>query len=176
HESRVQEVITKLSMELKKKKIGDALARTTDIGPLAAERQVKLLESQVADAKHKGAKILVGGKRPERLRGAYYEPTILMRVKKNMRVWQEEVFGPVLPVVTFKTEEEAVALANDTMYGLGAYIYTKDKKLFERVASRIQSGMVGQGNTNFVRPCNPFGGYKQSGLGREHGIYGFYDV
>jgi succinate-semialdehyde dehydrogenase/glutarate-semialdehyde dehydrogenase len=176
HESRMEEVVAKLIAKLKKKKIGDALARATDIGPVVAERQVKLLEAQVADAKRKGAKILTGGKRPGDLRGAYYEPTVLTRVKKNMRVWQEEVFGPVLPVVPFTTEEEAVALANDTMYGLGAYIYTKDKKLFERVASRIQSGMVGQGNTNFIRPCNPFGGYKRSGLGREHGIYGFYDV
>jgi succinate-semialdehyde dehydrogenase / glutarate-semialdehyde dehydrogenase len=175
HESKLEEVVEKLSGEISLKKVGDALDRTTDIGPLVAERQVLLLEAQVADAVHKGARIVCGGKRPASLRGAYYEPTILVNIKRNMRVWKEEVFGPVLPVVTFKTEEEAVALANDTVYGLGAYVYTRNKKTYERVAGRLESGMVSMNSTNFVRACNPFGGYKHSGLGREHGKYGFYE-
>ena len=175
HESRFDEVVAKVTREISRKQVGDAEERTTDIGPLVAERQVKLLEAQVRDAVKKGAKIVCGGKRPAHLRGAYYEPTVLINIKQNMRVWNEEVFGPVLPIISFKTEAEAVDLANDTIYGLGAYVYTRDKKLFERVAARIESGMVSMNNTNFVRACNPFGGYKQSGLGREHGKYGFYE-
>jgi succinate-semialdehyde dehydrogenase/glutarate-semialdehyde dehydrogenase len=93
-----------------------------------------------------------------------------------MKVWQEEVFGPVLPVVSFETEEEAIELANDTSYGLGSYIFTKDETRMERVASQIQAGMVSQNNLTYFKPSNPFGGYKSSGLGREHGKYGFHDV
>lgn len=176
HESRFDEVVQKLIREIEKKKIGQATKHDTDIGPLVAKRQLDLLEAQVADARKRGAKVLVGGKRPVKLQGAYFEPTILTNVKKHMRVWQEEVFGPVLPVVSFKTEAEAIALANDTKYGLGAYVYTQDTKRYQRIASRIESGMVSMNDTNFVRPCNPFGGYKQSGIGREHGTHGFYDV
>lgn len=175
HESKVEEVTEKLVGYIAQKKVGDAQQKDTDIGPLVAERQVTLLEAQVADAVKRGARIMCGGKRPPGLKGAYFEPTILVNVTRNMRVWKEEVFGPVLPIVSFKTEEEAVRLANDTMYGLGAYVYTRNKKIYERVASQIESGMVGMNSTNFVRACNPFGGYKRSGLGREHGKYGFYE-
>ncbi len=176
HESRMEEIIEKLTKKILSKKIGDAEDRTTDIGPLVAERQVALLEEQVKDAINKGAKILIGGKRPNNLQGAYYEPTLLTKITKDMRVWQEEVFGPVLPIIPFKTEDEAIALANDTIYGLGAYVFTEDNELFARVAPKIKSGMVSQNNINFVKACNPFGGYKKSGLGREHGKYGFHEL
>jgi succinate-semialdehyde dehydrogenase/glutarate-semialdehyde dehydrogenase len=119
---------------------------------------------------------VVGGKRPAELQGAYYEPTLLTGITKDMKVWNEEVFGPVLPVVTFETEEEAIALANDTKYGLGAYIFTIDAAKAERIAAQIKSGMVSQNNLSYIRPYDPFGGYKQSGIGREHGKYGFEDV
>lgn len=176
HKSKVDEVIESLKIEILKKKVGDAENRDTQVGPLVAERQLKLLESQVEDAVNKGAKIILGGKRPDGLKGAYYSPTILTNIKKNMRVWNEEVFGPVLPIVSFETEEEAIELANDTIYGLGAYVFTENKARFLRVATKIQSGMVSQNSLNFVRACNPFGGYKNSGLGREHGIYGFHEL
>ena len=100
----------------------------------------------------------------------------MTNITKDMKVWQEEVFGPVLPVITFSTEDEAIELANDTPYGLGAYIFTEDKKLFDRVAAQIDSGMVSLNNVSYVKACNPFGGYKDSGHGREHGKYGFEDL
>ena len=93
-----------------------------------------------------------------------------------MKVWKEEVFGPVLPIVSFKTEEEAIRLANDTKFGLGGYIYTSNKKRAERVSQKIQSGMISINGINYIEPFNPFGGYKESGIGREHGKYGFHEL
>ena len=108
--------------------------------------------------------------------GAFFEPTVLADVKSDMRVWKEEVFGPVLPIVKFKTENEAIELANQTTYGLGAYVYTRDKERVERISALIESGMVSVNGTNYGMPFNPFGGYKNSGIGREHGKYGFHEV
>ena len=93
-----------------------------------------------------------------------------------MLVWKQEVFGPVLPILRFGNEDEAVRLANDTSYGLGAYVYTANKKRATRVARQIQSGMVSINGTNYTTPWNPFGGYKGSGMGREHGKFGFHQV
>lgn len=176
HESKVDEAISKLTSIIKEKKIGEATNSQTDVGPLVAERQLKLLEEQVADATDKGAKVIVGGKKPEGVSGAYYEPTLLTNIVVDMRVWQEEVFGPVLPIVTFSTEEEAISMANDTKYGLGAYIFTKDNERFMRVAHLLESGMVSQNTLSYINTCNPFTGYKMSGGGREHAQFGFEDV
>lgn len=176
HESKYDEAVKILTEAITIKKLGPAMEQSTQMGPLVAERQVKVLEEQVQDALAKGANAVVGGKRPADLTGAYYEPTLLTNVTTDMRVWQEEVFGPVLPVITFKTEEEAIKLANDTKYGLGSYVFTKDKQRFDRVAKQIQAGMASQNNLSYLKPFNPFGGYKQSGLGREHGKYGFHDI
>lgn len=139
HQSIFKEVVEKLKHIAESKIIGDPENVETDIGSLVAERQLKLLEAQVRDALKKGAKIVTGGKRPKDLKGAYYLPTILTNIKKNMRVWKEETFGPVLVVIPFRKEEEAIKLANDTKYGLGAQIYTKDKKRALRIASKIQA-------------------------------------
>ncbi len=176
HENKFNELIKKLKAVLQNKKIGIAEDKNTDIGPLAAERQLELLKSQIKDAVFKGAKIIIGGNIPENLDGAFYESTLIIDVKKNMEIWQEEVFGPVLPIVPFKTYDKAIKLANDTKYGLGGYIFTEDKKLFEKAASEINTGMVSQNNTFYVNPCNPFGGCKDSGMGREHGKHGFYEL
>lgn len=176
HESKVDEAITKLTSLIQEKKIGDASESQTDFGPLVAERQLKLLEEQVADAVSKGAKVLVGGKKPDGLNGAYYEPTLLTNITSDMRVWQEEVFGPVLPIVTFSSEEEAIQKANDTKYGLGAYVFTADNERFMRVAHQLESGMVSQNTLSYINTCNPFTGYKMSGGGREHAQFGFDDV
>lgn len=176
HESKVDEVIAKLTSLIKEKKVGDASDSQTDFGPLVAERQLKLLEEQVADAVSKGAEVLIGGKKPEGFEGAYYEPTLLTNITTDMRVWQEEVFGPVLPIVTFTSEEEAVQKANDTKYGLGAYIFTADNERFMRVAHQLESGMVSQNTLSYINTCNPFTGYKMSGGGREHAQFGFEDV
>lgn len=176
HESKYDEVVQKLNTYISSKKVGEPLDESTDIGPLVAKRQLELLEEQVKDAVDKGAEIVIGGKRPKNLDGAYYEPTILTKVTKDMRVWQEEVFGPVLPIIPFKTEEEAIQLANDTKYALGAYVYTQDKDRALRVASQINTGMVSINNTSYIQPCSPFGGNKESGLGREHGKFGFVEL
>ncbi len=93
-----------------------------------------------------------------------------------MRVWTEEVFGPVLPIITFETEEEAMALANDTIYGLGSYLYTSNSDRINKISNGIKTGMVSVNGINYILPCNPFGGYKSSGFGREHGKYGFNEV
>ena len=143
---------------------------------MVAKRQLELLELQVKDALDKGAKILIGGRRPKKLHGAYYEPTILTNISKDMRVWQEEVFGPVLPVVTFNTDDEAIRMANDTKYGLGSHVYTRDKKKAVGIASEIEAGMVSVNTASYNKPCSPFGGYKDSGIGREHGKFGFAEL
>ncbi|MFA5877365.1 MAG: aldehyde dehydrogenase family protein [Candidatus Paceibacterota bacterium] len=156
-------------------RLGDPMVESTTMGPLASKQQLNTLELQVADAVGKGAFVLTGGKQPG-LAGVYYEPTLLINITPTMRVWQEEVFGPVLPIIKFKTEEEAIALANDTEYGLGAYVYTKDKVKAERVTAFLQTGMVSINGASYVRPMNPFGGYKHSGLGRLHGRWGFEEV
>ncbi len=159
-----------------RQKLGDALDETTDLGPLVAERQVARIEAQVQDAIKKGATVVCGGQRPEGLTGAHYEPTILINITPDMRVWHEETFGPVLPVVSFKTEAEAIALANDTDYGLGAHVFTDNDQQFAQVASQIHSGMVAQNDVDYFHPNSPFGGYKKSGIGRLHGRFGFDEV
>jgi succinate-semialdehyde dehydrogenase/glutarate-semialdehyde dehydrogenase len=173
HESKFDEVVKKLTVAVAKLKVGDALREDTIVGPLVAKRQVDLLEAQVEDAKEKGAKIETGGERPKDLQGAYYLPTVITNVTRDMRVWREETFGPVLPVVSFKTEQEAITLANDTEYGLTAHILTHDKKRFERVAKQIKAGSIGQNEIVFQAPHNPYGGYKKSGMGRTNGEFGF---
>ncbi|RJP47399.1 MAG: aldehyde dehydrogenase [Armatimonadetes bacterium] len=176
HKSKFEEVVDKLGKTLEIKKIGDPMNESTDFGPLVSQKQLELLKAQVQDAVDKGAKVVIGGRESKDLVGSYYEPTILTNINSKMRVWQEEVFGPVLPVVSFESEEEAVSLANDTKYGLGSYIFTEDLERAKRVASRIQAGMVGVNNTSYLKPCNPFGGYKESGMGREHGKYGLREL
>lgn len=176
HKGIFDEVIERLKKKLESVTVGDAEDEKTDIGPLVAKRQLELLESQVKDALEKGAKVVTGGKRPDKLKGAYYLPTLLINMTSNMRVWQEEVFGPVLPVVSFETDKEAVELANDTKYGLGSYLYTKDKKKATAIASQIEAGMVSINTVSYVDPWSPFGGYKNSGIGREHGKFGFAEL
>lgn len=176
HESIFEKVVGKIKKEVEGKIVGDPQDPKTNIGSLVARRQLELLEAQVKDATKKGAKIITGGHRPKGLKGAYYLPTILTKIKPEMRVWSEETFGPVLVVVPFKTEKEAIKLANDTKYGLGSLVFTSDQEKALRVASKIQAGTVEINNANHWLTCNPFGGYKESGMGREHGVHGFREL
>lgn len=177
HEDIFDEVVKKAVEIFSTKKIGAADDMETDIGPLVAKRQLDLLIAQVEDAKNRGAEVVCGGNSLEAtMHGAYFEPTVLTNITSDMRVWNEEVFGPVLPIMKFKTEEEAIELANQTSYGLGSYVFTQDMAVAERMAVAIQSGMVSINGTNYIMPFNPFGGYKNSGIGREHGKYGFEEV
>lgn len=161
--------------KLRTVKIGNPLDKDTDIGPLVSKKQLEALKTQVADAVSKGAKIEIGGKQPDSKqlqKGNYFEPTVLTSVKPNMRVLTEEIFGPVLPIIPFKTEKEAVKLANNTEYGLSAEVYTADIEKGERVAKQIQAGTVAINTDNFFKPECPFGGHKKSGMGREYGEIG----
>jgi len=176
HESMHDEMVTQLVALLKTKKFGDNSEPDTNIGPLVSEKQVLQLEEQVNDAVSKGVKVEIGGKRSKEFEGAYFEPTILTNVTEDMRAWSEELFGPVLIVVPFKTEEEALKIANGTEYGLGSYVFTNDKERAERVASRLEAGTVEVNSAIHWHHCNPFGGYKKSGKGREHGVMGFHEL
>lgn len=171
HESMFDEVVNRLALIAESQVIGDPMDEKTTMGPLVNESQLNKLMDQLEDAKVLGAKVICGGNRP--IEGEnYFEPTIVINVTKDMRLWTEEVFGPILPVVSFKTEEEAIELANDTIYGLGSYVYTNSLERFERVQRRINSGMVGFNNVAYSAPYNPFGGTKRSGIGRTRGKWG----
>ena len=171
-----EDVVKRLKTLVESKTVGDPFMESVDIGPLSSVAQKNEVQDQVDRSVAAGAFVVSGGKVLSELGEAYYAPTILANIKPDMAVWAEEVFGPVLPIMAFHSEEEAIELANDTEYGLGAYVYTKDRQRYERVAARIESGMVGHNNQYYLKPWNPFGGYKLSGLGRHQGVFGFYDV
>ena len=175
-EEPIYEKVIKLFVDrIKNTKVGDPMDKDTDIGPLVSRKQLKKLEEQVTDAVSKGAKVEIGGKKPKGeqfKKGNYFEPTILTDVNLNMRVLTEEVFGPVLPIMPFKTEKEAIDLANNTEYGLSAEVYTSDLERGERIARQIQAGTVAINTDDFFKPDCPFGGYKKSGMGKEYGEIG----
>lgn len=176
HESIADSFIEKMKIKLESLIIGNPTDEKTNIGPLVAERQVVLLEGQINDSVKDGAVIIIGGKRPNKLQGAYYLPTIMTNVSKGMRVWSEETFGPVLPIMTFSTYDEAIELANDTPFGLGGYVFSQDAELAEKVARGIKTGMISINGAFYVIPADPFGGCKKSGLGREHGKWGLREL
>lgn len=176
HQSRFDEIVDKLNKLIQTKKVGDALDPSTNIGPLVSKRQLDALKVQFQDALDKGAKVEIGCQEITNLQGYFFQPSLLTNITPDMKVWQEEVFGPLLPIVTFQTEVEAIKLANDTKYGLSSYIFTEDKELAARVATQIEAGMVGINNAYYGQPCSPFGGQKLSGLGRDHGVFGFHDL
>jgi succinate-semialdehyde dehydrogenase / glutarate-semialdehyde dehydrogenase len=140
-------------------------------GPLIDDKAVLKVEEHIEDATKKGAKVVVGGRRHER-GGRFFQPTVLIDVTSSMMVAREETFGPVAPLFRFKTEEEAVAMANDTEFGLAAYFYGRDIGRVWRVAEALESGMVGINTGLISAEVAPFGGVKESGLGREGSKYG----
>lgn len=176
HESIADDLIKELKRIIEDQQIGDPLDPDTTISSLVAKRQQDLVQAQLQDALDKGAKIAAQKDLPKDAQGAFVPPTLLTNVSKDMRVWKEEVFGPVFPVVAFKTEEEAVALANDTPYGLTARVMSGDKNRAARVASKIDAGSVALNMEMRFAPCDPFGGYKNSGMGRERGIHGLREL
>src|SRR6201996_836452 len=160
-----------LTEAVKKMRVGDALKGETEQGPLINEAALFKVEAHVADALQKGAKVLTGAKR-HALGGTFYEPTVLIDAAKSMLVAGEETFGPVAACFRFKTEEEAITAANDTPFGLSAYFYTRDLGRAWRVAEALESGMVAINEGILSTEVAPFGGVKQSGLGREGSKYG----
>ncbi len=156
--------------------LGDPTKEETDFGPLVAERQVRLAEAQLQDALDKGARIVAQLEVDKSLKGAFFPPTILADITPDMRVWHEEVFAPILPIVSFQAETEAIALANDTIYGLGSRVITADMDRAKRVARQINAGNVEINQGSRWLPCNPFGGYKASGMGRTYGEAGLREL
>jgi succinate-semialdehyde dehydrogenase/glutarate-semialdehyde dehydrogenase len=154
--------------------VGDGLAGVTEQGPLIDDKAVAKVEEHVADALAKGGKIALGGKR-HALGGTFYEPTIITGVKPSMMVAREETFGPVAPVFSFKTEADAIRMANDTEFGLASYFYTKDLARSLRVAEKLEYGIVGLNTGLISTEVAPFGGVKESGFGREGSKYGILD-
>jgi len=161
----------KLKAKVETLKVGNGLGSDITQGPLIDKAGLEKVEEHVADAVAKGAKVLAGGKR-HALGGTFYEPTILTDVTTDMKVTIEETFGPVAPLFKFKTEEEAIRLANATEFGLAAYFYSRDVGRCFRVGEAIESGMVGINAGIISNEIAPFGGVKQSGLGREGSKYG----
>ena len=155
--------------------IGDPLADETQMGPLCTEGQMDCVEREVAGALEEGGRLLCGGKRPEGLSGNYFEPTIIECPSQKMHIVDTEMFGPVLSVLRFKTEEEVIDLANDTVHGLAAGIFTKDSARSMRVARAIEAGIVWVNTYRVVSPIAEFGGIKGSGYGRESGFQAMYD-
>ena len=154
--------------------VGPGLEDGTQVGPLVNEDTASKVDELVRAAIESGASAIIGGKRPDR-EGFYYEPTVLLEVQPTAAILKEEIFGPVAPVVTFTSEDEAVSLANDTEYGLVSYVYTGDLARGLRLSERLESGMVGLNRGLVSDPAAPFGGTKQSGVGREGGHEGMLD-
>jgi succinate-semialdehyde dehydrogenase/glutarate-semialdehyde dehydrogenase len=172
-QEKIADAFTKvLAEKVKGLKVGHGLNEGSDIGPLINEQAVEKVEKHVRDALGKGAACVVGGKRMEQVGSLFYEPTILTGVTEEMLVTQEETFGPVAPIQVFSDEREAIKKANNTPYGLAAYLYTRDLSRAIRVAEALEYGIVGLNDGLPSAAQAPFGGFKESGLGREGGRQG----
>jgi succinate-semialdehyde dehydrogenase/glutarate-semialdehyde dehydrogenase len=170
-ESVADEFAERLAERMRSLKLGRGTEDGVDLGPLIDEDQRGKVQELVEDAVSKGAKPLIGG-RPADGPGYFYEPTVLKGVGADARLLKEEIFGPVAPVASFSSEEEAIAEANDTIYGLVAYVFTRDVSRALRVSEGLETGMVGLNQGIVSNPAAPFGGVKQSGFGREGGHEG----
>jgi len=169
---RQDEVVEALKGIFEGVKVGDPREPDTVIGPLAAERQRERVEGYIQLGVEEGARLVTGGERPKDLtKGWYVPPTIFADVRNDMRIAQEEIFGPVVCVIPFDTIEEAIQIANDSDYGLSGAVYASDVELAERIARQVRTGQISV-NTWGMCVVQPFGGYKQSGLGREGNVEG----
>lgn len=172
HENVKDAFIAKLVKRVKGLKLGAGITPGTTQGPIVNVSAVEKVEAHVKDMLSKGGILHAGGKRPESLTGYFYEPTVISGATKNMDVATDETFGPLAAIFTFKTEEEAVQMANDTELGLSGYFFTQNMSRAMRVARKLEVGMVGV-NTGLISAAEtPFGGIKESGEGREGSKYG----
>jgi succinate-semialdehyde dehydrogenase/glutarate-semialdehyde dehydrogenase len=170
-ESVADEFTSKLAEKLGAMKVGRGTEDGVDVGPLIDDDQRSKVAELVEDAVGRGAEAVTGGRALDG-QGYFYAPTVLSGVTDDARMLKEEIFGPVAPVATFGSEDEAVAAANDTEYGLVAYVYTQDLKRAIRVCEGLETGMVGLNQGMVSNATAPFGGVKQSGFGREGGAEG----
>jgi acyl-CoA reductase-like NAD-dependent aldehyde dehydrogenase len=178
HKDVADEFINGVVRETERLTVGDPREWTTEIGPMVSDEQAEIVTELVDDAVKSGATTLTGGPtKVKGMKGSFIAPVVLTGVTHEMRIMQEEIFGPVLPVMTVESEQEAVALANDSQFGLGASIWTKDRAKGERMSHQIQSGMVWTNDHSFSHGACvcAWGGVKDSGLGRSHSKFGFYE-
>jgi succinate-semialdehyde dehydrogenase/glutarate-semialdehyde dehydrogenase len=174
-ETIAEEFISQLVDSTLKLKVGNGLDPEVDLGPMFGQVQRLKTKNHIADALQKGAALLCGGREPEGDRyskGFFFLPTVLSNANHSMRVMKEETFGPIAPVMTFRKLDEAIQLANDSEYGLAAYIYTNNLSTAIYATEKLEAGGIGVNINNVVDLQAPFGGWKQSGFGRELGSYG----
>ena len=171
HESVADEFGRRFAERMAALKVGPGIEDGTDVGPLIEQKAVDKVSELVSNAIDLGAKVLTGG-RPLSRRGYFYDPTVLSGVPPTADVFHQEIFGPVAPITTFTSDEEALLLANDTEYGLVAYAFTQNLSRALKVAEGLQTGMVGINQGIVSNPAAPFGGVKHSGIGREGGAEG----
>ncbi|EST53689.1 succinate-semialdehyde dehdyrogenase [Brevibacillus panacihumi W25] len=175
HEEVADAFTEKLVERLKRAKVGDGREKETEIGPLVNERALNKVLEHIEDARDKGAHVVFGGNRMtegDYAKGFFCEPTVISNVTTDMKITYEETFGPVVPIVRFTDEAEVVRQANDTRYGLAAYVYTRDNQRCFRMAEELEYGIVGINDGSPTQTQAPFGGFKESGIGREGGRFG----
>jgi succinate-semialdehyde dehydrogenase/glutarate-semialdehyde dehydrogenase len=166
--------VTRLAQAVTSMKVADGFTEGATIGPLIDEKALRKVEEHIEDALAKGGRIVTGGNRSS-LGGSFFEPTVLADATRDMKIFREETFGPVAPVFRFTTEAEAIEMANDTEFGLASYFYGRDIGRVWRVAEALEYGMVGVNEGLISTEIAPFGGVKESGLGREGSHYGIED-
>jgi succinate-semialdehyde dehydrogenase/glutarate-semialdehyde dehydrogenase len=178
HASLYPAFVEACAEKARKLRVGNGMEASTDVGPMIHERQVRIVEADVEDARQRGARVVAGGMRLRELGPTFFAPTVLADVDHGMRVMREETFGPVLPVARFADDNEAVHFANESEYGLAASIWTRDRARGERLARRIQAGtvMVNDAVSCFSISEAPHGGVKSTGLGRTHGRWGLEEM
>src|SRR5262252_9324404 len=178
HESMYATFVDACAEKTRKLRIGNGMEPATEVGPMISEPQVRIVESHIEDARARGARVVTGGERLRELGPTFFAPTVLADVDQGMRVMREETFGPVLPIAAFRDDGEAIRLANDSDYGLGASVWTRDRARGESVARQIQVGtvMVNDALSCFSISEAPHGGVKASGIGRMHGRWGLEEM
>jgi aldehyde dehydrogenase (NAD+) len=178
HRSLHDEVVDRMVAKTERIRVGPPLEKDTMMGPIVSRTQLETVERYVRIGQDEGAKLVTGGERvsvPGHENGFFFAPTIFTGVDNKMRIAQEEIFGPVLVVIPFDDDDEAVAIANDSIYGLAGGVWTSDPARGMAIADRIRTGTVWVNDYHLINPQYPFGGYKQSGIGREHGIQGLLE-
>jgi len=178
HRSIHDHFVSMCAEKTKRLRVGDGMNPEVDVGPLIHERQFRTIEHHIEDACVRGARLIAGGERLKSLGTNFFAPTILADVSHEMRVMREETFGPLLPIMPFDNEAEAVQLANDTEYGLSASVWTRDHTRGERIARQIKAGavMINDAVSCFAITEAPHGGMKASGIGRTHGRLGLEEM
>lgn len=171
HEKIYDDFIGKLKSKIEKMKIGDPMEKSTDVGPVVSQKQFDTVMNYINIAKDEGAEVLTGGERYGDT-GFFIKPTVFINAENKMKHVQEEIFGPVISVIKFKDDEEAVSIANDSIYGLAGGVWSNDDERAIKIANRLRAGTVWINEYHLMNERVPFGGYKQSGIGREFGLDG----